>query len=116
MNNQLKTIVLTLSVNYFGDDVVCFPGDDGKTYNMWQYNCSGAHDLLRDVKALTQQGYVVLVDESDWMNSVHLVSAIAYVERIIKLNNDVAELERTNGVSFAANNCAGAEIAGHYGY
>lgn len=104
---------MSVSYNYFGDTVLSFDGED-KEYCMFQYNCSAARELLRRVEGLVREGYVVLINDTNWM-SENIVPAVPYIERIIKLNDDVAELERTHHISFSADG-PGAEIAGHYGY
>lgn len=111
---EKKTIVFTESVNYFGDDILTFPNSD-EHYNMFQHNCRGARDFRERVSSLIGQGCAVLVSSDNDMGTVTVTPALPYVERIIKLNDEVNELECVHQHSFRCDG-AGAEIASKYGY
>ena len=95
-----------VSYNQFGDTVL-YLFDEDKSWNMFQYNCSGAKSLLKIIQDFAAHGYTSFVNEDG-----NIQSAIKYIQELITLNDEVNSLQEF----MPLNNSVGAEIAGHYGY
>jgi methionine synthase I (cobalamin-dependent) len=106
----MATVSLKVSYNSLGDTVLSFSHEE-KSYNMYQYNCSGARELLKRVEYFVQCGFNVFVIE-DVFSCINVTPAVEYIGNIIKLDNELKVMSHL----FHDNNSRGAEICGHYGY
>jgi hypothetical protein len=109
----MKTLSFNVSYNYFGDTVLTESNED-KSYNMFQYNCMNAKNLLKRVKDAVNSGITVFVIEVDDLFGAKVFDAISYIQDIIDLNDRVNDIRASS--NFSDTNSAGAEIAGRYGY
>lgn len=105
----MKTIMIEESHNWFGDIVLTYKGE---SYNVFQYNCRNAKELLNlleDAKDI-EMAFIVYIEDFIDETRVIVESAIAYLREMIYLNDQV------NKLNIPGNFSAGAEIAGRYGY
>lgn len=108
----MKSISLSVSYNYFGNTVI---SDGERDYNMFQYNGRNARELLNIIKDFISSGYSVFVIEDNEFLGINITPALPYIQRIVDLIEDVDRIRDENPDAFH-NDCAGAEIAGRYGY
>lgn len=99
-----KTIIyIEETINHFGDNVLHYKGE---SYNMFQYNCAGAKELLKRVKKENELVFVVLEGEETTM---HIKPLEEYLREIINLHNDSIGIQ-------AHFELKGAQIMAGYGY
>lgn len=100
----MKTLMITEDINYFGDNVFTFLGED---YNFYQYNCRGGKDLIQEIKNQNEPVFIVRCDE----NYINFEPALPLLEHMLAIDQEVSKYQH----SFSS--CtAGAELAGQYGY
>ena len=104
-----KTICMSVSYNYFGDTVLSFPNEE-RDYSVFQHQCMFAKQLLERIKKMVDS--IVFIVEDTECDLIIVKPAIPYLEEMIKLDEDAYEASKNSKF----NDCAGAEIAGRYGY
>ena len=110
---QKRVIVIEDSVNYFGDTLITYEGNE---YPVFQHNCSAGKRLLKLLESKRDSELVLLSNTIELIGEtiVSLKPAIIYLKECIESNDAVNEIMMQP--DFKVNNSAGAEIAGRYGY
>ena len=109
----MKCITLPVSYNYFGDTVISY---NGNSFNVFQYNCSAARDLLKQLQAVGDTVFFMASEPTELVDNRSILTwqcAIPYLIESISVNDAVNKIQERMP---AKERTAGEEIAGHYGY
>lgn len=104
----MKTLTITESFNYFGDNVFTFLGED---YNFYQYNCRGGKDLIQAIKRQNVPVFIARCVEMINETYISFSPALPVLEHMLAVDQEVSYYP--NPFSSCS---AGAELAGKWGY
>lgn len=103
-------VIYKTDYNYFGDTVLTI-GE--RSYNVFQYNCRAARELLKIVEEKVKKGDVVLMYGAD-DGFIEFKPLLPYLRECIEVNDRVAAMMQSPEYKY--DNSPGAEIASRYGY